>query len=99
MSHRQKAPWYVYILLTDQATLYTGIATDLDRRLSEHRDMYEGKPQAKGAKYFRGREPLKFLYIENCEDRSIASKREWEIKRMSVQEKQKLIQSNKMTVL
>ena len=47
------APWYVYIVRASDETLYTGITTDLERRLAEHQS---GKA---GAKYFRGRTALR----------------------------------------
>ncbi len=56
-------------------TLYTGIATDLDRRIEEHNF------SDKGAKYTRVRRPVELVYSETCPDRSTASKREYEIKK------------------
>ncbi len=68
--------WYVYILKCADATLYTGITTDIKRRLSEHNS-------GKGAKYTKGRAPMTLIYKEECENRSFASKREIEIKSLS----------------
>jgi putative endonuclease len=56
-------------------TLYTGIATELDRRIEEH------NASDKGAKYTRVRRPVKLVYSEKYPDRSSASKREYEIKK------------------
>jgi putative endonuclease len=56
-------------------TLYTGIATELDRRIEEH------NTSDKGAKYTRVRRPVKLVYSEKYPDRSSASKREYEIKK------------------
>jgi putative endonuclease len=56
-------------------TLYTGIATELDRRIEEH------NTSDKGAKYTRVRRPVKLVYAEKYPDRSTASKREYEIKK------------------
>ena len=67
--------WCLYILECSDGTLYTGITNDFERRLSEHQD-------GKGAKYTRGRRPVKLVYSEECGDRSVASKRESEIKYM-----------------
>ena len=50
--------WYVYIVRASDQTLYTGITTDLDRRLAEHQS---GKG---GAKYFRGRDALEMVFTE-----------------------------------
>ncbi len=71
------------------STLYTGIATDLERRLDEHNS------SPKGAKYTRARRPVKLVYSETFEDRSSASKREYEIKKkMRREEKLLLVQKS-----
>lgn len=85
--------WYVYIVETSRQLFYTGIATDVERRFREHRDMFERKPNARGAKYFRGHEPVALVYQEACTNRSAASKREHAIKRMSKTQKLALIRS------
>ena len=77
--------WKLYILRCGDGTLYTGITTDVERRLEEHRS-------GKGAKYTRGRAPLELVYVETGMDKSTALKRELEIKKMPRQEKEKLIQ-------
>ena len=77
--------WTVYILECSDGTLYTGITDDLQRRLKAH---MEGK----GAKYTRGRGPLKLRYRETAADKSAALKRECAIKRLRKCEKLKLIQ-------
>ena len=77
-------PWYVYILQCGDGTLYTGITDDVQRRLKAHQT-------GKGAKYTRGRGPLKLCYQETCEDRSTASRRECVIKQMTREEKLLLI--------
>lgn len=74
------------IICTD-GTLYTGITTNLSRRYQQH-------AAQKGAKYFRGRRPSQVAYVENGHDRSTASKREAEIKRLSRNAKLKLIASD-----
>jgi len=67
-------------------TLYTGIATDIERRIDEHNH------SPKGAKYTRTRRPVKLVYTEKYSDRSTASKREYEIKKkMSRKEKLALV--------
>lgn len=76
--------WYVYILRCGDGTLYTGITTDVQRRLQIHRS-------GRGAKYTRGRQPLELVYREACEDHSQALKREWQIKQLPRAEKEKLI--------
>lgn len=76
--------WYLYILRCADNTLYTGITTDVERRLETHRS-------GKGAKYTRGRTPLELVYQEICGSHSQALKREMEVKSLSRGEKQKLI--------
>ena len=68
--------WVLYILECCDGTLYTGITNDLCRRLSEHQS-------GTGAKYTKGRSPVKLIYTEEYGSRSDASKREVEVKRMS----------------
>lgn len=71
------------MLRCGDGSLYTGITTDIDRRLEEHR-------AGKGAKYTRGRGPLELVYSEDCGDKSTALKRELEIKALPREEKLKL---------
>jgi len=75
--------YYVYIVQCADATLYTGIATELERRIEEHNH------SDKGAKYTRARRPVILVHHETFEDRSAASKREYEIKK-KMSRKQKL---------
>ena len=78
--------YYVYIVKCADDTLYTGIATELERRIEEHNfsDI--------GAKYTRVRRPVTLVYHEEYPDRSSASKREYEIKKkMNRKEKLALI--------
>ena len=76
--------WTVYILRCGDGTLYTGIASDVQRRLQEHRS-------GKGAKYTRGRGPLEVVYTENCDTKSDALKREAAIKALKREDKEKLV--------
>ena len=78
--------WKLYILRCGDGTLYTGITTDVARRFEEH-------SSGKGAKYTRGRGPLELVYQEECGDKSSASRREWEVKALSREEKLKLIET------
>ncbi|ABB43729.1 Excinuclease ABC, C subunit-like protein [Sulfurimonas denitrificans DSM 1251] len=66
-------------------TLYTGITIDLSRRLNEHNS------SQKAAKYTRTRRPLEMIYFEEHKDKSSASKRELEIKKLSRDKKLELI--------
>ena len=76
--------WYLYILRCGDGTLYTGITTDVEKRLETHRT-------GKGAKYTRGRQPLELVYRESCGTQSDALKREIAVKRMTRQEKEALL--------
>jgi putative endonuclease len=80
--------WMVYIICCDDSTLYTGVTTDLERRFREHRD------HPRGAKYFNGRKPLEVVYSETGHTRSSACKREAAIKKLSRDEKLRLISSD-----
>ena len=79
--------WVLYILECKDGTLYTGITDDLTRRLAAH-------SAGKGAKYTRGRTPLKLRYVETCSDRSAALKREFIVKRLTKTEKWELCKIN-----
>ena len=76
--------WYVYILRCGDGSLYTGIATDVVRRLAEHQTN-------KGAKYLRGRGPLKLVFEKQVGSRSQALKIEHKVKGLTRQEKEDLI--------
>ena len=77
--------WSLYIIEASDESLYTGIATDVERRFNEHLNCL------KGAKYFNGRSPVRVVYREDGHTRSSASRREMEIKKLSRREKQDLI--------
>ncbi len=79
-------PWYVYILRCGDGTLYTGITDNIPRRLAAHQ-------AGRGAKYTRGRGPLKLVYQEEVPDKPAALRREIEIKRMKRAEKERLIEN------
>jgi len=76
--------WYIYIILCSDNSLYTGITTDPERRFREHAD-------GSGAKYFRGRRPLRIVYLEGDHTRSSAGRRELQIKKMSHIDKTALV--------
>lgn len=78
--------WFLYILRCKDGSLYTGITTDVAKRLEAHRS-------GKGAKYTRGRGPLELLYQEECGTHSQALKREYAVKNLTRQEKEQLILS------
>ena len=67
--------WQVYIIECRDGSLYTGITTDLEKRLAAHN-------AGKGAKYTTSRRPVQLVYYEDAANRSVASKREIAIKQL-----------------
>lgn len=85
MSQPDHQNWCIYIVRCSDGSLYTGITTDLERRLFEHNNAKNG------AKYTRPRRPVTLVYQEMADSRSQASKREREIKNLTQQQKLLLI--------
>ena len=77
--------WVVYMVHCNDNSLYTGVTTDLDRRLQEH------NKGTIGAKYTRARRPVTLAWFERCNSRSSAAIREAEIKKLGRQQKLQLI--------
>lgn len=78
--------WYVYILLCNDGSLYTGISTDPQKRFLKHLS-------GKGSKYTRSHSPKEIVYTEALLSRSDALKREFEIKQMKKEDKMNLYTS------
>jgi len=78
--------YWLYILLTERNTLYTGICTDIEKRFVAH---IEGTKKG-GAKYTRANKPVKILYKQEFEDKSAALKEEMRIKKLSRTQKLEL---------
>ena len=76
--------YYCYLLRCADDTLYTGVTTDLARRLEEHND-------GRGARYTASRRPVRLVWKEEHSNRSSAQRREAEIKRKSRRQKKMLI--------
>ena len=76
--------WFVYIVQCSDGTLYTGITTDLNKRIETHN-------KGKGAKYTRGRRPVVLLASFSFESKSIALKEEYRIKKLNRADKFLLI--------
>jgi putative endonuclease len=76
--------WQVYIILCSDNSFYTGITTDIERRFRQHAD-------GKGAKYFRGRQPVRVVLLECGHTRSSAGAREAKLKSFSHATKMQLI--------
>lgn len=79
--------WLVYIIRCSDSSLYTGVTTDMERRFDEHLS------HPRGAKYFNGRKPVEVVYSEKGHTRSSAGRREATIKKLSRDEKLRLIAS------
>ena len=78
--------WKVYMVRCSDGSLYTGVTTDINRRIHEH------NKTKKGSKYCRSRRPVKLAYVQgDFENRAHAQQREREIKRLSKKEKEALI--------
>jgi len=78
--------WYLYVVRCRDGALYTGISTDIDRRLAEHR----GGGDA-GSKYLKGRAPLTLLFQKRLGSRSLALKVENRVKKLSKAKKEEMI--------
>ena len=78
--------WFVYMVRCADQSLYTGVATDVSRRVEEHNHNNQ-----LGARYTRSRRPVELVYQESCEDRSHACKREYALKQLSRPKKLALI--------
>ena len=78
--------WFVYIVRCADDTLYTGIAKDVARRIEEH-----NSNDLLAANYTRARRPVTLVYREAVDTRSAAAKREYEIKQMTRQGKDELL--------
>jgi len=76
--------WLLYILECKDGSLYTGVTTDLTKRLKKHN-------QGSACKYTRTRKPVKVIYTELIGDESLAKKREIEVKKLSRENKLRLI--------
>lgn len=79
--------WEVYMLMADNGALYTGIARDAEKRFYQHLE-----DKNRGAKFFRGNPPVTLMYREQAIDRSEASVREAQIKKLTRKQKEVLIE-------
>lgn len=86
----QAPPWWVYLVQCRDGTFYTGITTDLQRRLRQHNGELVG-----GARYTRPRRPVTLVYQEACRDRSHAGQREAIVRKLSRLRKQALATQQK----
>jgi putative endonuclease len=79
--------WSVYIVRCSDGALYTGIATDVHRRIAEH-----AQNNGKGAKYLRGKGPLQLVFAMAIGSRGLALRVESQIKKLPKVQKEELIQ-------
>ncbi|MGD8484951.1 MAG: GIY-YIG nuclease family protein [Thioalkalispiraceae bacterium] len=85
MTRDKQQTWFIYILECNDQTFYTGVTTDLQRRLREHNS---GKL---GARYTAARRPVQLVYHETAASRSAAQQREYQIRTLPRSEKQRLV--------
>lgn len=89
MSDQQQAKdYFVYILECNDGSYYTGMTTDVDRRVAEHNE-------GRGARYTRSRRPVSLRYLEPAAGRAEAARRELAIKRMPRSRKEALLDGGK----
>lgn len=79
--------FFVYILLCNDNSLYTGITNDIDKRIATH-------ISGKGSKYVRSRLPVRLIYTEKLKDKVAAARREYEIKQWNREQKVKNLKLN-----
>ena len=84
--------WTLYILKCNDDSYYTGITNNIEKRIADHE-------AGKGAKYTRGRGPFEIVYQEKWLDRSSASKREFEVKKLSRSEKENLLKKQMFAII
>ncbi|MFZ6845002.1 GIY-YIG nuclease family protein [Undibacterium sp. RuTC16W] len=77
--------WFVYLLECNDGSIYTGIATDVEKR-------YRAHCMGKGARYTKSHPPTQILAVFEYENRSVASKAEYAIKQLTAQQKRALCQ-------
>tara|TARA_R110000824_G_scaffold357053_1_gene544365 strand:- start:295 stop:543 length:249 start_codon:yes stop_codon:yes gene_type:complete len=77
--------WYLYVVRCSDSTLYTGVTTDLKRRLNEH------NTSNRGAKYTKARRPINLVYYELYQSRSNAQKAEHKFKKLTREQKERRI--------
>ena len=79
--------WDVYIVRCSDGTLYTGITKDLEKRIEAHNSGNDG------ARYTRSRRPVKLVYSKQVKSKSAAAKFEYQIKKLPLSKKNKLVES------
>jgi len=77
--------WFVYFLRCNDNSLYAGITTDINRRLHQHNNT------KLGAKYTRAKRPVTLAFIETASNKSTASKREYQLRKLTKSQKEQLV--------
>ena len=85
MSANSDDSWFVYLLQCSDGSFYTGVTTDLERRVRQHNGEIVG-----GANYTRARRPVSLAWYEACENRSVAQQREYSVRRSTRLDKKRL---------
>ncbi|MEL0603380.1 GIY-YIG nuclease family protein [Pseudoalteromonas undina] len=83
--HKVPSTWYLYIVQTRLGHWYTGITTNVDKRIAAHQ-------AGKGAKNLKGKGPLVLIHQQKVGTKSEASKLEWQIKKLSRTQKEHYVQ-------
>ena len=77
--------WFLYVVRCNDDTLYTGVTTDIQRRLKEH------NASSRGAKYTKTRRPVEVVYWKPFKNQSSAQKAEYRFKQLTREQKEKMI--------
>lgn len=92
MNSVKNMSWFVYMLECADGSLYTGITTDLERRIHEHNHAKQG------ARYTRAKRPVSLVYSQAAEDRSRATRLELAIKKLSRKQKDQLVRQGQVLI-
>ncbi|MDP7592254.1 MAG: GIY-YIG nuclease family protein [Litorilituus sp.] len=84
--------WYVYFLRCNDNSLYAGITNNLVRRLHQHNHT------KLGAKYTRAKRPVTLVYAETAENKSMASKKEYQLRKLTKEKKEQLISTYMLNI-
>jgi len=84
-------PWFLYVVHCSDGTLYTGVTTDVSRRIHEH------NTGNRGAKYTKIRRPVRLVYWIDFKDRSTAQKAEYKFKKLTRKQKNEVISERYIT--
>lgn len=78
--------WFIYLIRCNDGSLYTGITTDVNRRLREHQG-----DEGKGSKYLRGKAPLNLVFKKKVGSKDLALKIEHRVKKLTKSNKERLV--------